>query len=323
FESTDFSRARPYNPGHKPYDYILSARDEGASLIQSFYESMERKGGHLHNIIADVCAFANTNGGTIYVGISEDRRRNPRGVHAVNDAIQVLSNEISRNIIPSLDVEIDSQETGGKSIMRILVPYGEDRPYAIHNSQIYVRDEAETTLAVRDEIVNLVKQGQIFSRTQSKRTAEAEAPVIPPKIKTQTVAAITKEPDNDEQTAGTRRLDDDSPRAGVEIVAVEKRRDTRYFTMHDLRNGNIVTNVTKSSARKLWDYAIKEYERNPVTADKVQWQGEVGLWKKYEKFGVTRYDLAQRNGRRLRIFYGVTENGMQGKWAAFLDPDEE
>ena len=70
FEGTDFSRTRPYNPNRKPYDYILSAREEGDSIVQSFHESMDQKGGKRHAILADVCAFANTNGGTVYVGIS-------------------------------------------------------------------------------------------------------------------------------------------------------------------------------------------------------------------------------------------------------------
>lgn len=34
--------------------------------------------------------------------------------------------------------------------------------------------------------------------------------------------------------------------------------------------------------------------------------------------GKLRYDLALREGDTVRIFYGVTEDGMEGAWSTFL-----
>jgi hypothetical protein len=176
FQGTDFSRTRAYNPARQPLDYIQVAREEGSSLVQSFHETLERKGGRLYNIVADVCAFANTNGGTIYVGLSPDKKKTPIGIDKPQEAIDTLQHEISRMISPSVNVEIDAQETGGKAVIRIQVPAGEERPYAIEENKIYVRDEAETSLAVRDEIVNLVRQ----SLGVQDGTVENEAPLPPP-----------------------------------------------------------------------------------------------------------------------------------------------
>ena len=302
--STDFSRTRPYNPNRQPFDYVQAARDEGASIVQSFHESLAQKGGHLHAILEDVCAFANTNGGTVYVGLDEDPKKKPVGVRAVQDALKMLGQEISRKIVPSLDIDIDSQDTQGKTIIRILVPYGEDRPYAIDNQRIFVRDDTDTNLAVRDEIINLVQQGLIFQK---------DMPNAPSSTTNQTVA------DNPAPTNGN---DPEPPKAGVEIIAVEDRDDTRYYTMHDLRNGSIVRNVTQSSARKLWDYAIKQFESNPVQHNQVKWQGTLGLWRQYRKSNNVRYDLVQLIPKGLRIYYGVTETGMNGPWEVFLEPEE-
>lgn len=307
FCGTDFSRTRPYNPNRSPFDYIQAAREEGASIVQSFHEQMTPKGGHLHAIVTDVCAFANTNGGTVYVGVNEDSKKKPVGVNAINDAIKVLEREIGQRITPSLSVDIDSQETQGKSIVRILVPYGEYRPYAIDNQHIYVRDETDTNLAVRDEIVNLVQQGLIFQSDTSNANATMGTSQ---QIITEPVVA----PVND---GGS-----EPPKAGVEIIATEDRDNTRYYTMHDLRNGSIVRNVTQSSARKLWDYAIKQFESNPVQDDKVKWQGDIGLWREYHKSNSVRYDLVQKIHNGIRIYYGVTENGMNGDWEVFLEPEE-
>jgi hypothetical protein len=110
----------------------------------------------------------------------------------------------------------------------------------------------------------------------------------------------------------------------VEIIGAQTRDDTVYYIMRDLRNGNIVKNVTRSSARRLWHYAIKERESNPVKPDKIQWHDDIGLWARYEKMGETRYDLVQREGGDdLHVYYGVTESGMHGPWQVFLAPEDE
>ncbi len=316
---TDFSRHRPYNPDHQPYDYILAAREEGESLVQSFHESMERQGGKLHAIIADVCAFANTNGGTIYVGLSPNKSKDPKGISAVGDAVRVLENEIDHLLTPALSIEIDVQEVQGKNIIRILVPYGEDRPYAISDNKIYLRDEAETNLAVRDEIVSLARQGMVLSNGDSETMADVKrtdvirisggGASIPD-------AVLPDEPAN-EHEGGTN-----PPRSGVEISDVEERGGTTYYTMRDMRNGNKVSNVTRSSARRLWHYAIKQHEGNPVKPNRVEWIGDVGVWRRYSKAGSTRYDLAQRDNGSIRVFYGVTENGMHGQWMQFLGEED-
>lgn len=311
FLGTDYSRTRPYNPSRQPVDYIQAAREEGATLVQSFHESMTRHGGRLYAIIADVCAFANTNGGTIYVGVSPDPKKAPVGVVNPQEGIDQLQHEISRAITPKLDVEIDIQETQGKAVIRLQVPSGDERPYAIDDNKIYVRDEAETSLAVRDEIVSLVQQGLHIQQRVIEPEA-APAPIAPAQPVETPVPRL--EPTLPHTAA--------PPTGGVEIIATEDREGERYFTMRDLRNGNIVKNVTRSSARRLWHYAIKQTEGNPVRPDRVQWNGDIGLWQKYQKNGETRYDLVQRQDGKLRVYYGVTEAGMQGEWQQFLSPDD-
>jgi hypothetical protein len=318
FQGTDFSRTRPYNPTRQPVDYVQAAREEGPSLIQAFHETFSNSVGRLSAIIADVCAFANTNGGTVYVGASAEAKKLAEGIENPAAAVEQLQREIERMITPTLAVEIDTLESQGKAIVRIQVPSGEARPYAIEDNKIYVRDEAETSLAVRDEIVSLVKQGL-------KLQAEA-APPPPPPAPTQprrSRRAAAPAPEVPEEPAPEPAGAAEAPTAGVEIIAIEQRGEERYYTMRDLRNGNIVNNVTRASARKLWHYAIKQREGNPVRAEKVQWQGDIGLWVRYQRQGESRCDLVQRDGQTLRVYYGVTDAGMGGQWQIFLTPEEE
>lgn len=311
FQSSDFSRSRPFTPTLKPLDYVQAAREEGANLVQSFHEAMTQRGGRLYGIIADVCAFANTNGGTVYIGLSADPKKPPTGITNVQESTELLRQTISRMMTPSLEVEIDSQETAGKPIIRVQVPRGSERPYAIEGYKIYVRDEGDTSLAVRDEIVSLVRQGgeETAAPVSPVPEARAQAPA-PPAAPHHAPAA------HDPSESGP-------PRAGVEIVGVDQKDDVRSYTMRDLRNGNIVKNVTRTSARRLWHYAITQYESNPVDPERVQWRGEYGLWRQYGRGGETRYDLVQRDNGSMRIYYGVTEGGMLGPWRDFLPPEEK
>lgn len=90
--------------------------------------------------------------------------------------------------------------------------------------------------------------------------------------------------------------------------------------MRDLRNGNVVRNVTRSSARLLWHYAIKQAESEALNPNKVAWQGEAGLVRRYVSKGDTRFELAQRMpDGTIRVYYGVNEDAIQGTpWQVFL-----
>lgn len=290
FLGDDFARTRPARKAaERPFDHVQAAREAGPTIVQSFHERMTHRGGRLYAIIADVCAFANTNGGTVYVGVGSNPKQPLVGVAQAEQAAQSLRHEIERKITPPLEVEVDVLERQGHQVLHLTVPRGSDPPYTIDASKIYVRQETETSLAVRDEIVAMVKR----TLTGEPSPAAAEAPA---------------------QSEGI-----EPPRTGVEIVETVKRKDTLYHTVRDLRQGNTVKNVTRRSARRLWHYAITQKEEHPVAPDKVHWQGDIGLWKKRARSGQVRYDLVQRmSDGSLRVYYGVTEEGINGEWKALV-----
>jgi len=306
FLSKDFARSRPYRPTQAPFDHVHAAREEGPSIVQSFHEGYTQRGGKLYAIVADVCAFANTNGGTIYVGLPEDPHKRAVGVDNPKRAVETIRSLIAQTITPSLDVVVDVQETEGVKVVRVIVPRGEDPPYAIDDNKIYVRDEAETNLAVRDEIVQLIKRGMSFVETSS---VEAVLPEV----------GAEPKPSEPEPSS----FEDSPPRTGVEIVATEERGGTRYHTMRDLRNGSIVQNVTRKSARKLWHYAITQHESQALDPATVTWRGDLGMLESSKRAGKVRYDLVQRlSDGRLRIYYGVTEDGIHGEWKKVVGLEE-
>jgi hypothetical protein len=65
----------------------------------------------------------------------------------------------------------------------------------------------------------------------------------------------------------------------------EKRKGTYYHTLRDLRNGNLIKNVTRSSARRLWHYAITKVESDPFKEKDIKWHGDMALLNKRSKTG--------------------------------------
>lgn len=299
FLSDDMTLTRPHRPeSAQPFDHIQAAREQGPSIVQDFHPQYSKRGGYLDAIIHDVCAFANTNGGTLYIGVARDPRKAPEGISAPARVIQTLRDAIAADITPELAVTLDVQETQGVKVVRLIVPRGTEPPYAVNDNQIYIRSENETTLAVRDEIVELVK-----------RSLQEAQPQPPPEAQKEEAA-----PPLDENSAPSSADTIEPPRTGVEIVEQSERGNTHYYTMHDLRNGSLVKNVTLRSARRLWRYAIQEFTENPVKPEQVRWMGDIGLWKRREHGDLVRYDLVQRTPQGLRVYYGVTEQGLHGPW---------
>src|SRR3990172_2817461 len=296
FLGNDFSRTRPHSHTEAPvYDFIQQAVEEGSNIIQEFHESIAIRGGKLYDVLADVCAFANTNGGTLYLGFSEDPKKPVLGIAEPDQTIRQIEKEINNRISPPLHCQMDIHDHPGKKLVRILVPRGDEPPYAVDDNKIYVRDEDETGLSVRDEIVQLVHRALA-------RKAPPEAPPPAPEI--------AAPPPVQTPAAGI-----EPPQTGVEVANVEERDGVRYYTMRDLRNGNVVKNVTQSSARRLWHYAITEFTALPADLRQapIQWQGDLGVLKEQRRGKRARYDLAQRSEGRVRLFFGVTEDGIHGE----------
>jgi hypothetical protein len=299
FLSNDFARTRPHRHKAEPaFDFIQAAREEGSNIVQDFHESITTRGGKMYAVIADVCAFANTNGGTLYVGLSDNPNRLISGVQSSEHAISQLEKEIGKRISPPLNCTIDAHVLKGKHIVRILVPRGIDPPYAVDDSKIYLRTETETGLAVRDEIVEMVLRGR------------KENIVLP--ISTSNDESIS---DKDEEL---------QPRTGVEIVSVEERGGVPYYTVRDLRNGNVVKNVTQKSARKLWHQAISRYSKLPEDFKKarIDWQGDLGMLHRQKRGKSVYFDLVHRMpDGSYRTYFGVTEDGIHGDWQKIVEVD--
>ena len=313
FLGHDFARTRPYLRSAEPFDYVETARKQGPTIVQSFHEQMTQRGGRLHAILRDVVAFANTNGGTIYIGLGPNPKAPPKGVENPEEAMKTLRTEIQRLVTPPIEVGLSVLNSGGKNILRILVPKGTELPYVLEGSKIYLREEAETNLAMRDEITTLIKRTLAAKVPAEKSSSEAPTPR----------PALPQAAPQAQASAEAAKPLGDAPRVGVEIVESVERKGVLYHTLRDLRDGGEVHNVTHASARRLWRYAIALKEKHTFQEDKVSWMGNLGLWHRYLRAGHVHYDLVRKDADgQVHVYYGVTDDGIQGPWKAVVGIEE-
>jgi hypothetical protein len=166
---------------------------------------------------------------------------------------------------------------------------------------------------VRDEIVGLVARSREEVEPVALMDVGAEEqsaqPTPKPKRKSRRKTPVAAPV----QSGGS------APRTGVEIVMAEQRSGDTYYTVRDLRNGNVVKNVTEKSARKLWHYAIQHADLpKDMKKAKVDWKGDIGLLREYTQYKQTRYDFVERSNGNYRFYYGVTEDGIHGNWQKFV-----
>jgi len=303
FLGTDFSRTRPCRTTTQaPIDQIKMARKIGPNIVQSFHEYFPAKASKRLEILKEINAFANTNGGTIYIGASANAKHAPRGVEKPEEAVAWLQSEVKKNLTPPIDLNIEVKTSEGKSVVVVEVPQGPETPYTLGSGQVFVRQESETSLALRDEIVRLVEKSKRGGSLVVANVEGNDADPLPSVAEDQPIVLSVA-----------------PPKTGAEIVEAEERDGVMYYGIKDLRNGNIIRNVTRFSTRHLWHYAITQREDHPLSAEEVTWLGDIGLWKSYTRSGTKRYNLAQRDGNgTIHVYYGVTEEGIHGQWRSLF-----
>ena len=126
-------------------------------------KTIELKREFTDDIKKTVVAFANSDGGIIFIGIQDDGQ--VVGVTDVNAVMLRMRNAVRDAIRPdvTLFVECSIQEQEGKSVIEVKVQRGTARPYYISKKGlrpegVYVRQGASTVPATETAIRNMIKE---------------------------------------------------------------------------------------------------------------------------------------------------------------------
>lgn len=131
------------------------------SLIENSTTELKRE--YTPNIIKTVAAFANTGGGTLYIGIADDR--SVTGLDDFNGTILKISNAVRDGIRPDISpfVEYRREMMDGKAVLCIHVQKGPASPYylvskGIRPEGVYVRLGASSVPASETAILRMIKE---------------------------------------------------------------------------------------------------------------------------------------------------------------------
>lgn len=137
-------------------------------------ELVELKSEVVGDICKEVIAFANTKGGTLYIGVQNDGQ--VTGIENADKVTLQINNMVRDSIKPDVTmfVHYETQEIGGKQIIAVTVQKGTDRPYYLGSkglkpSGVYVRNGTSTDPATDTAIRKMIKEtdGDCFEDMRS------------------------------------------------------------------------------------------------------------------------------------------------------------
>lgn len=123
-------------------------------------ERIEYKSQMVNDLYREVIAFANSNGGEIYIGV--DDQGNPIGIDNVDETYTRITNGIRDAIAPDVTMFI-RYELQDNKVIRIEIGEGSSKPYylkskGIKPSGVYVRQGASSAQASPDQIRKMIKE---------------------------------------------------------------------------------------------------------------------------------------------------------------------
>ena len=134
-------------------------------------EKIEFKAQFTDELYKEIIAFANTDGGVVYVGI--DNQGNAIGLTNVDEEYTRITNGIRDAIMPDVTMFVHSTIQENK-VVRITVSEGSNKPYYLKSkglkpSGVYVRQGASSAPASPEAIRQMIKDsdGDVFEEMRS------------------------------------------------------------------------------------------------------------------------------------------------------------
>lgn len=126
-------------------------------------ETVELKAIVVEDIKKEIVAFANCEGGRLYIGVDDDGEI--IGLESPDAAIQQISNMVRDSIKPDVTmfVHYDTLEKNGKQIVQVDVQRGTDRPYylakkGLRPEGVYVRQGTSSVPSTDTAIRRMIKE---------------------------------------------------------------------------------------------------------------------------------------------------------------------
>ncbi len=139
---------------------LLELIEKGEDSQTQFKERFDS----IDSLAAEICAFSNSNGGNILVGVSDDGEIIGLSIEDIKKLNQWVSNACSQKIDPQVSVTTQNIKYMDKIVMVINVPIGTNKPYMANGKDIWVKVGSDKRRAKREEIQRLLQSsGHLYA----------------------------------------------------------------------------------------------------------------------------------------------------------------
>ena len=135
---------------------IVDLLKQGENASIEFKEDLPRP----ESIAKEIIAFANTQGGTLLIGVTDDGKVS--GVLDEKNFEEYFSNIARNNVIPAIDIQTQTINYENKKVIIATIPKGKDKPYQTLNHQFLVRIGSTNRVATQAELMRLFQQSGVF-----------------------------------------------------------------------------------------------------------------------------------------------------------------
>lgn len=256
-------------------------------MIYAESETIELKSEIAGDICKEIIAFANTQGGTIYIGIQDDGTIT--GIQNADEAMRKLNNMIRDSIKPDITMLIhyEVQTVEEKQVLSVTVQKGSNRPYYLASkglkpAGVYVRNgtasDPSTNTAIRKMIketdgdsfedMRSLEQNLTFEATQ-KEFEKCGVPFDKSKMKSMGMVSIDDIYSNvglllSDQCANTIKA---AAFAGTDQREFQDRREfsgSLFQQMEELYAYLELRNQTKATFQGLYRKDIRDYPEEAI-----------------------------------------------------------
>ena len=134
-------------------DDLLSQVSLGEDSHRQFKQNIT----NVDSLAAEMAAFANAEGGTIFLGVADDGSIPGLTTADVSRINQIISNGASQHIKSPLTVKTENVSIGdGRVVIALTIPKGQDKPYFDRNGVIWLKTGADKRkINSREELCRL------------------------------------------------------------------------------------------------------------------------------------------------------------------------